>query len=88
MLACCVYLTQAEGKVDNYTELATIGPYPVKIAPEESVEYTNVIPSNVRMPHKHMSAHAHTCTYTHTHKHTHIHIHTHTNTHTHHGSPV
>ena len=43
----CVCLTQAEGKVDNYTELATIGPYPVKKAPQESVEYTDVIPSNV-----------------------------------------
>ena len=60
---------QAEGKVDNYTELATIGPYPSKRAPEESVQYADVIPSNVSYKHTHTHAHTythlHTCTYTH-----------------------
>ena len=38
---------QAEGKVDNYTDLADIGPYPAKKAPQERVQYTEVTPSDV-----------------------------------------
>ena len=39
--------TQAEGKVDNYIDLADIGPYPCKNPSQERVEYTDVIPSSV-----------------------------------------
>ena len=38
---------QAEGKVDNYTDLADIGPYPAKKATQERVQYTEVTPSDV-----------------------------------------
>jgi len=38
---------QAEGKVDNYTDLADIGPYPTKNPPQDRVQYTEVTPSDV-----------------------------------------
>ena len=69
-------LIQAEGKVDNYIDLANIGPYPSKNAPQERVEYTDVIPSSVSNIHytgTHARARAHTHTHTHT-QHTHAYI--------------
>ncbi|XP_065917154.1 uncharacterized protein [Dysidea avara] len=38
--------TKAEGKVDNYTDLADIGPYPTKRPPQDKVQYTEVTPSD------------------------------------------
>ena len=76
-----LYVTQAEGKVDNYTELADFSPYPLKKIETERVVYTDVIPSNVSNTH----THSHVCMHTHTHAHsrTHTHVHTHTRAHEH-----
>ena len=41
---------QAEGKVDNYTDLADIGPYPAKRPPQDKVQYTEVTPSDATTP--------------------------------------
>ncbi|XP_065917120.1 protein sidekick-2-like isoform X2 [Dysidea avara] len=42
--------TKAEGKVDNYTDLADIGPYPAKRPPQDKVQYTEVTPSDATTP--------------------------------------
>ena len=41
-----LFSLQAEGKVDNYTDLADIGPYPTKRPPQDKVQYTEVTPSD------------------------------------------
>ena len=66
-LTCTLYLTQAEGKVDNYTDLAGIDPYPSKRVPPERVEYTDVVPSSVRCTHQDAHTYVHTCAYVYIH---------------------
>ena len=62
-------MNQAEGKVDNYIELAEFGLYPCATKkPEERIHYADVIPLSV----------SHTCVHTHTHTHTHTNTHTNT----------
>ena len=41
---------QAEGKVENYSDLADIGPYPTKRPPQDKVQYTDVTPSDATPP--------------------------------------
>ncbi|XP_065917101.1 protein sidekick-1-like isoform X2 [Dysidea avara] len=42
--------TKAEGKVENYSDLADIGPYPTKRPPQDKVQYTDVTPSDATPP--------------------------------------